>query len=138
MIGIKPNSAVIYRKIPLAVDVTIGADGKKLAGTDSSPEAAGCRARLSGPRWNGVALRAGDFHPADFDRSIDTSENGAEISAAVDWGRYRLEVETADPGGPATMSTRCRLVCRSNLDGNAGRAGNRPTRNITPSAIPPS
>ncbi|MBD9373520.1 alpha-2-macroglobulin family protein [Rhizobium sp. ARZ01] len=33
---------------------------------------------------------------------IDVSENGADISVPVTWGRYRLEVESAEADGPAT------------------------------------
>lgn len=34
--------------------------------------------------------------------AIDVSENGADIAVPVTWGRYRLEVESAEADGPAT------------------------------------
>ena len=49
-----------------------------------------------------------NYEPVTYTRKIaggkiDASANGeAPISAPVDWGRYRLEVSTSDPNGPAT------------------------------------
>ncbi|MGO4564132.1 MG2 domain-containing protein [Rhizobium sp. 2YAF20] len=34
--------------------------------------------------------------------SIDATTDGAEISVPVTWGRYRLEIDTASPDGPAS------------------------------------
>lgn len=34
--------------------------------------------------------------------TLDVTTDGGEISVPVNWGRYRLEVETADAGGPAS------------------------------------
>ncbi|AYD02952.1 alpha-2-macroglobulin family protein [Neorhizobium sp. NCHU2750] len=34
--------------------------------------------------------------------TIDVTTDGGRISVPVEWGRYRLEVETADNGGPAS------------------------------------
>ncbi|QRM53830.1 alpha-2-macroglobulin family protein [Sinorhizobium sp. BG8] len=34
--------------------------------------------------------------------SVDLTGDGAEIAVPVTWGRYRLEVETPEPDGPAT------------------------------------
>ena len=54
----------------------------------------------SGSSWN--------YEPVTFTRSvangtIDASATTeADIALPVDWGRYRLEVESADPTGPAT------------------------------------
>lgn len=48
------------------------------------------------------------FEPVEFTRQIDdgtidtAAGSTAEISVAVDWGRYRLEIETGDASGPAT------------------------------------
>lgn len=48
------------------------------------------------------------YEPVEYtkqieDGTIDTAPNStAEISVAVDWGRYRLEIETGDVAGPAT------------------------------------
>lgn len=54
----------------------------------------------SGSSWN--------YEPVTFTRSVsngtvDVAADGeAKISVPVEWGRYRLEVETADPSGPTT------------------------------------
>ncbi|OWK19894.1 hypothetical protein AJ88_36475 [Mesorhizobium amorphae CCBAU 01583] len=49
-----------------------------------------------------------NYEPVTFTKSVangqvDLSADGeATVSLPVDWGRYRLQVETADPEGPAT------------------------------------
>jgi uncharacterized protein YfaS (alpha-2-macroglobulin family) len=54
----------------------------------------------SGSYWN--------YEPVTFTRAVAsgtidvTDDAEAGISVPVDWGRYRLEVESADPDGPAT------------------------------------
>ncbi len=54
----------------------------------------------SGNSWN--------YEPVTFTKAVtngkvDASPDAeAEITVPVDWGRYRLEIETDDPAGPAT------------------------------------
>ncbi len=78
----------------------------------------GKREPLKGALWTLVRLernyqwyRSGgswSYEPVEFTKSIadgtiDIDENGeAKLSLPVDWGRYRLQVETTDPEGPAT------------------------------------
>ena len=80
------------------------------------------------PRRQLLELRAGDLHQAGRQRHgrHHRRRRGRPLSLPVDWGRYRLEVETADPAGPGDeLRVRRRLVCRGDLDRDAGRAGNR-------------
>ncbi|MCR9139808.1 MAG: alpha-2-macroglobulin family protein [Alphaproteobacteria bacterium] len=48
------------------------------------------------------------FEPVEYTRQIDDgtidnrADSATEISVAVDWGRYRLEIDTGDAAGPAT------------------------------------
>ncbi len=47
------------------------------------------------------------FEPVEYttlvrDGSLDVTADGGEIAVAVGWGRYRLDVETADANGPAS------------------------------------
>ncbi|MGF7004764.1 uncharacterized protein YfaS (alpha-2-macroglobulin family) [Aminobacter sp. BE322] len=78
----------------------------------------GRRAELKGAQWSLVKVernyqwyRSGsswNYEPVTFTKSIATGQvdldaNGEpSVSLPVDWGRYRLEVETADPAGPAS------------------------------------
>ncbi len=78
----------------------------------------GQRTDLKGAQWSLVKVernyqwyRSGNswnYEPVTFTKSVAsgqvdlTAAGEASISTPVDWGRYRLEVETADPAGPAT------------------------------------
>ncbi|MCA0278879.1 MAG: alpha-2-macroglobulin family protein [Proteobacteria bacterium] len=78
----------------------------------------GKRTDLKGAQWSLVKVernyqwyRSGNswnYEPVTFTKSVAsgqvdlTAAGEASISTPVDWGRYRLEVETADPAGPAT------------------------------------
>ena len=78
----------------------------------------GKRTELKGAQWSLLKVernyqwyRSGsswNYEPVTFTKSVATGQvdlaaNGeATVSLPVDWGRYRLEVETADPAGPAT------------------------------------
>lgn len=78
----------------------------------------GQRTALPGAQWSLVKVernyqwyRSGsswNYEPVTFTKAIATgqvdltAEGEATVSLPVDWGRYRLEVETADPAGPAT------------------------------------
>ncbi|MEX3011628.1 MG2 domain-containing protein [Hoeflea sp. TYP-13] len=50
------------------------------------------------------------YEPVEYTKQVNngviavTDKSPAEISVAVDWGRYRLKVETAETGGPATST----------------------------------
>ncbi|MDA4845643.1 alpha-2-macroglobulin family protein [Hoeflea poritis] len=107
MIGIKPefsgdqvgeNSTARFQVI------AVGPDGDRLS--------------ESGLRWSLLRIerdyqwyREGNrwrYEPVEYtsqvdDGTIDASEGtAAQIAVAVDWGRYRLTVESGDPGGAAT------------------------------------
>ncbi len=43
-----------------------------------------------------------EYTELESDGSIDVPADGAEIAATVNWGRYRLEVESDDATGPAS------------------------------------
>ena len=78
----------------------------------------GNRKVLPGARWSLVKVerdyqwyRSGDawnYEPVTSTKAVsngtlDIAADGtASLSMPVDWGRYRLEIETADPEGPAT------------------------------------
>ena len=102
----------------------------------------GNRKALPGAQWSLVKVERNyqwyrngnswNYEPVTFTEAVangtvDIAADGeARSRMPVDWGRYRLEIETADPDGPATSDRiRCRLVCRGDLDRNAGRAGDR-------------
>nr|WP_245419731.1 alpha-2-macroglobulin family protein [Phyllobacterium salinisoli] len=81
-------------------------------------DAAGKRQNLDGANWSLVKIeqnyqwyRNGDawnYEPVTYTKKVAdgklvlTAEGEADISVPVAWGRYRLEVETADTSGPAT------------------------------------
>nr|WP_307234026.1 alpha-2-macroglobulin family protein [Pararhizobium capsulatum] len=105
MIGIKPEFSgdLQQNSVGRFHVIAVDADGKKLAGTKLGWKLLAVERDYQWYR-DGTAWR---YEPVISTRQIstgtvDTSENGAEISASVDWGRYRLEIETADPGGPTT------------------------------------
>jgi hypothetical protein len=107
MIGIKPefedrlvgeNSVARFRAIAVGPD--------------------GAEQDLRGLNWSLVRIerdyqwyREGNswrFEPVEYTKQVEngvidvSSDAAAEVSVAVDWGRYRLEIETADPAGPAS------------------------------------
>lgn len=81
-------------------------------------DAEGNRIPLPGAQWSLVKIernyqwyRSGNswnYEPVTFTRAVANgridlaADREAAISTPVDWGRYRLEIETADPTGPAT------------------------------------
>ncbi|MBA3447047.1 MAG: alpha-2-macroglobulin family protein, partial [Pseudaminobacter sp.] len=107
MIGVKPEFS--GDKVPQASTAKFGVIA---VDPDGKPEA------LAGAQWSLVKVernyqwyRSGDawnYEPVTFTKAVANGEidvgaaRAAEIAVAVDWGRYRLEVETADPAGPAT------------------------------------
>jgi alpha-2-macroglobulin len=107
MIGVKPefggdsvpeNSTARFKVIALAPD--------------------GGRTAMAGLKWSLVKIERNyqwyhtdsgwNYEPVDYtkkvaDGRIDAAAGGEpEIALPVDWGRYRLQVETDDPSGPAT------------------------------------
>lgn len=78
----------------------------------------GKREALKGAQWSLVKVERNyqwyrsnnswNYEPVTFTKSIangqiDLSADAeATVSVPVDWGQYRLEIETADPEGPAT------------------------------------
>ncbi|MCY6383507.1 alpha-2-macroglobulin family protein [Hoeflea prorocentri] len=84
--------------------IAAGADGKAVAGTDL--------------KWSLLQIerdyqwyREGNswrYEPVEYTKQIrdgvvsSTPETPGEIDVTVDWGRYRLIVETDSPGGPAS------------------------------------
>ena len=78
----------------------------------------GEREALSGLNWSLVKIernyqwyRSGNswnYEPVTFSKAVTNGkidagvDQEAEITVPVDWGRYRLEIETEDPAGPAT------------------------------------
>ncbi|MER9363856.1 alpha-2-macroglobulin family protein [Mesorhizobium sp. M0500] len=78
----------------------------------------GKREALKGAQWSLVKVERSyqwyrssnswNYEPVTFTKAVangqvDLSADGeATVSLPVDWGRYRLEIETADPEGPAT------------------------------------
>lgn len=81
-------------------------------------DAKGNRATLDGAVWSLVKIERNyqwyrndnswNYEPVTFTKSVATgkidlkTDAEAIITAPVDWGRYRLEIESADASGPAT------------------------------------
>ena len=107
MIGVKPGFT--GDEVPEG-----GVAGFSVIATDPT----GARKDLSGLQWSLVKVerqyqwyRSGsywNYEPITTTKSVAngaidaTTTAEARISVPVEWGRYRLEVETADPKGPAT------------------------------------
>ncbi|MEW9804843.1 MG2 domain-containing protein [Mesorhizobium sp. ZMM04-5] len=107
MIGIRPDFA--------GGEVPQGGNAKfSLIATDPS----GQRKAIPGALWKLVKLernyqwyRSGNYwnyEPVTFTKAVASgtidiaADAEVSISRPVDWGRYRIEVETPDPSGPAT------------------------------------
>ncbi|MHA6645901.1 alpha-2-macroglobulin family protein [Mesorhizobium sp. A623] len=115
-IGIRPQGQMIGIRTDFSGDeVPQGGTAKfSLIAVDQN----GDREALKGANWSLVKVernyqwyRSGgswryeavEFTKAAANGAIDIGADGdATVSLPVDWGRYRLEVETADPEGPAT------------------------------------
>jgi len=107
MIGIRPDFA--------GDEVPQGGTARfSLIASDSS----GQRKAIPGALWKLVKIernyqwyRSGNYwnyEPVTFTEAVASgtidiaADSEVSISQAVDWGRYRLEIETPDPAGPAT------------------------------------
>jgi len=115
-IGIRPTGHMIGIRPDFADDEVPQGGTAKFSLIAVDPD--GKREALKGALWTLVRIdrnyqwyRSGgswNYEPVEFTKSIangtvDIDENGeAKLSLPVDWGRYRLQVETTDPEGPAT------------------------------------
>ncbi|MET0576165.1 MAG: alpha-2-macroglobulin family protein [Mesorhizobium sp.] len=78
----------------------------------------GARQSLNGLNWSLVKIERNyqwyrngnswNYEPVTFTKAVAngkvdaSADKEAEITVATDWGRYRLEIETDDPAGPAS------------------------------------
>jgi len=115
-IGIRPQDDMIGIRPDFSGDeVPQGGTAKfSLIAVDAD----GNRAALKDAAWSLVKVernyqwyRSGGswrYEAVEFTKSVATgtvdlaADREATVSQPVDWGRYRLEIETADPDGPAT------------------------------------
>ena len=132
MIGIRPDFA--------GDEVPQGGTAKfSLIASDAS----GNRKAIPGALWKLVKIernyqwyRSGNYwnyEPVTFTEAVASgtidiaADSEISISQTVDWGRYRLEIETPDPDGPATSyEFDAGWYRRGELDRDAGRARDRP------------
>ncbi|TGQ42583.1 alpha-2-macroglobulin family protein [Mesorhizobium sp. M00.F.Ca.ET.216.01.1.1] len=107
MIGIRPDFD--GREVPQGGTAKFG-----LIAVDP----AGNREALKGAQWSLVKVERNyqwyrsnnswNYEPVTFTKSVAngqvdlTADTEATVSLPVDWGQYRLEIETSDPEGPAT------------------------------------
>ncbi|WP_378952560.1 alpha-2-macroglobulin family protein [Mesorhizobium sp. ANAO-SY3R2] len=115
-IGIRPQATMIGIRPDFSGNEVPQGGTAKFGLIAAQPD--GRRTALSGAQWSLVKVernyqwyRSGNYwnyEPVTFTKSVasgqvDISTDGkATVSLPVDWGRYRLEVETADPTGPAS------------------------------------
>ncbi len=120
----------VEEKIEIGIKSQIDAIGIRPEFSDSVPEGGlakfsiiavdpnGARKALTGARWSLVKVErnyqwyrssdAWSYEPVTFtkavaDGTVDVAADGsAMISMPVDWGRYRLEVDSAEPNGPVS------------------------------------
>ena len=139
-IGIRPNADMIGIRPDFAGgEVPQGGTAKFSV---IAADADGKRKALPGALWKLVKIernyqwyRTGNYwnyEPVTYTEAVANgtidiaADSEVSISQPVDWGRYRLEIETPDPEGPVTSyRVRCRLVRDGKLDRDAGRARNR-------------
>ncbi|AZO51730.1 alpha-2-macroglobulin family protein [Mesorhizobium sp. M4B.F.Ca.ET.058.02.1.1] len=115
-IGIRPQGHMIGIRPDFENDEVPQGGTAKFSLIAVDPD--GKREALKGALWSLVKVERNyqwyrsnnswNYEPVTFTKSvangqIDLAADGeATVSLPVDWGRYRLEVETADPEGPAT------------------------------------
>jgi hypothetical protein len=129
----EPSGRTIERSVTLPVEVPLPRiglkplfrDGRVGQGTIAEFDvihvgSSGERARLAGAKWQLVRLeqrwqwynRDGywAYEPITLAQKVASgvididADKPARIAAQVDWGRYRLEVASADTGGPASST----------------------------------
>ncbi|MBN9273511.1 MAG: alpha-2-macroglobulin family protein, partial [Mesorhizobium sp.] len=115
-IGVRPQGRMIGVRPDFANDEVPQGGTAKFSVIAVDPD--GKRAALKGALWSLVKIERNyqwyrngsswNYEPVEFTKSVangtlDIAEDGeASVSVPIDWGRYRLQVETADPEGPAT------------------------------------
>jgi uncharacterized protein YfaS (alpha-2-macroglobulin family) len=115
-IEIRPQGAMIGIKPEFAGDEVPQASTAKFSVIAVDPD--GNRQALNGAQWSLVKVERNyqwyrngsywNYEPVTFTKAVANgqvdigADGAAEVSVSVDWGRYRLEIETADPAGPAT------------------------------------
>jgi uncharacterized protein YfaS (alpha-2-macroglobulin family) len=115
-IGIRPQGHMIGIRPDFEDDEVPQGGTAKFSLIAVDPD--GKREALKGALWSLVKVERNyqwyrsnnswNYEPVTFTKSVangqvDLSADGeATVSLPVDWGRYRLEVETQDPEGPAT------------------------------------
>ncbi|MFB9978626.1 MG2 domain-containing protein [Mesorhizobium kowhaii] len=115
-IGIRPQGHMIGIRPDFADNEVPQGGTAKFSLIAVDPD--GKREALKGAQWTLVKVdrnyqwyrsnNSWNYEPVTFTKSIangqvDLSADGdATVSVPVDWGQYRLEVETSDPEGPAT------------------------------------
>ncbi|WP_353645389.1 alpha-2-macroglobulin family protein [Mesorhizobium sp. WSM2239] len=115
-IKIRPTGAMIGIKPEFSAGELPQASTAKFSVIAVDPD--GNREALAGAEWSLVKVernyqwyRSGNswnYEPVTFTKAIANgkvdipADGAAQVAVSVDWGRYRLEVETADPAGPAT------------------------------------
>lgn len=115
-VGIRPESQMIGIRPDFSGDEVAqgGTAGFSLIAVDPQ----GQRIALPGAQWSLVKIernyqwyRSGsywNYEPVTYTRAVASgtldlsASSEIKLSQAVDWGRYRLQVETADPDGPMT------------------------------------
>ncbi len=115
-IGVRPQGEMIGVRPDFANDEVPQGGTAKFSVIAVDPD--GKRTALKGALWSLVKIERNyqwyrnggswNYEPVEFTKSVangtlDIGADGeATVSVPVDWGRYRLQVETADPEGPAT------------------------------------
>ena len=139
-IAIRPTADMIGIRPDFAGDEVPQGGTAKFSVIAVDPD--GKRKALPGALWKLVKIernyqwyRSGNswnYEPVTFTKAVANgtidiaADSEVSISQPVDWGRYRLEIETRRSGRPGDqLRVRCRLVCRGELDRDARRARNR-------------
>ncbi|MDH6232411.1 uncharacterized protein YfaS (alpha-2-macroglobulin family) [Mesorhizobium soli] len=115
-IGIRPQGQMLGIRPDFSGDEVPQGSTAKFSIIAVSPQ--GDRQALQGAQWSVVKIERNyqwyrsnnswNYEPVTFTRAVANgtidlaSDKETAISVPVDWGRYRLEIETADPSGPAT------------------------------------
>ncbi|PWJ83877.1 hypothetical protein C7441_10736 [Pseudaminobacter salicylatoxidans] len=115
-IGIRPQAGMIGIRPDFSGDEVPQGSTAKFSIIAANPS--GERAALQGAQWSLVKIernyqwyRSGNswnYEPVTLTRAVANgridlaADKEAALSLPVDWGRYRLEIETDNPTGPAT------------------------------------
>ena len=115
-IGIRPTADMIGIRPDFSGDEVPEGGTAKFSVIAVDPD--GKRNALAGAQWSLVKIERNyqwyrngnswNYEPVTFTKAVAngtidiSTRRAATLSQPVDWGRYRLEVETSDPDGPAT------------------------------------